>query len=225
MGDRGRDHRPGSAGWPGLDALDEQGIGAEWIGLARRAWQHFAKSTVVSPLMKSIALYARAAYSTNKGIIPPRVIQQVHRRWLGLDSIGCVLQTIELTGTRSLAIRDVRVTSSTLSKPGWDGSEVGVCIVDNHLTLRRNKLTGDAPVTASLSMHAMARWYQRQASGQTAGLDTLRLELATLAEAAPAILAAKPSGSSIAVETASGAWHGLITTDGDDVWCDIRTFC
>jgi hypothetical protein len=224
VADSARDLRGGVGGSATALAPDDTAISPEFWGLARLARQHFAGSVAVSQPMKSICLSASAAYSTLRGVIPPRVVTSTHRKWLALSPIGLVLQSIVLTGSRTLTIRDVRATTSTLWKPTWDGQESGICLVDNHLDLRRNRLTGSAPITASVSAHGLARWYIRQAGGTPASLERLTADLATLAAEAPALLAGKPPGVSLSVETQSGAWHGRIETDGLKTWADVRTF-
>jgi hypothetical protein len=79
-------------------ADDSARISPEFWGQARLARQHFAGSAVVSAPMKSIALAARAAYSTLTGAIPPRVVASTHRRWLALAPAGLVLQDIVPAG-------------------------------------------------------------------------------------------------------------------------------
>lgn len=228
VADSARDFRGGVGGSATALTPDDESspISAEFLGLARVAHRHFLGSVPVSPMMKSISSYAAAVYRTNKGKVPPRVVQQVERRWRALPLTGCVSQSIVLTG-HMLRIRDVRATGSTLWMPAWgdDDGEPGICLVVCLLELHRKRLIGDSPIVASISMHGLARWFQRQASGEAATLDGLSADLAAIADAAPGLLTDRRIAAPLSIAGAGGEWHGFTAADSSGRWwANLRTF-
>jgi hypothetical protein len=225
-GHRGGDHRHGG---PDVDALVDEAapIGAEFIGLARLARQRYHASVAVSPAMQTIATFARAAYGTHRGTVSPRTLAFVERRWRILDPAGLVVQTIVADG-RTLAIRDVRAVDHMLAAASWaEGAEEGgICLCDNSLRLERRRLSGDAAITTTLSLHCLGRFFQRQLGGVSSSLDALAHQLSFLADAAPPLLSSARSPE-VHLETPSGSWHGHIARDIDGKrrpWLNLRTF-
>jgi hypothetical protein len=202
---------------------DPSPLGAEWLGRARMARQHYAASAAMKPLMLAIMGHARSNYASRKGAVPLRTLEFVAERWRKLPTHGLVLQHI--TSTRQfVGIRDVRGAISELACPGWSGAEDGLCLVDTVLVLHRRRVTcvADA-ITASVNLHSLARFFRRQASGHGDAHEALRLALAALVEATPGVLAS-PVQPSVVVDTGGGSWRGHVANDGVRRWVNVRTF-
>ena len=90
------------------------------------------------------------------------------------------------------------------------------------MILERKRLSGDVQLTVSISLHCLARFFQRQASGNPGGIDELTAALCVLAEAAPSLISERRS--TVCVETAGGSWRGYLATDDQKRWADVRTF-
>jgi hypothetical protein len=226
-GNYGGDRRPAGAHH---DALTP--ITPEFWGKAKAARAHFTASAVVSPLMSSIYAHARAECAAKpRHGATTRTLAFVQQRWRRLPPSGCILQTFTPMGSAGIDIRDVRGSASTYSHASWgdDGEEQGLCLVDCRLFLhlgivRETRIA--SPVTSSLSLHSLARWFARQASGEASGLEALRRDMAILAREAPMLLAKHRPGVSVRIATAGGDWRGYVAVNADGgVWVDIRTFC
>lgn len=179
-----------------------------------------AAALITGPQMRAINAAAEAGYKGRSTNIPRRLIEHTAELWRKLPCDGCLSQSVTLDGYR-LAITDVRITASTATKSTWgDGSEIGVCIIANSLTMGKKRMLWQAPIIIGCSLHSIARWHQRALLTTP---EALLSDLKLLTTQAPSIIAA--GTPTFAVPTNGGAWKGLIAVSPDQhTFCDIRTF-
>jgi hypothetical protein len=203
-------------------------VAVEFVGKARAVRTKYTDASLrLNPLMKALVADAEAPYTTphrnHRGRlinVSQRHLERVADRWLALDRTCCLSQTISLSGL-SLEILDIRLTGSTMTRPDWDQTENGICIVRNTLRLGKTRVFQHGPVQVGISLHGLARWFSRR-FGPTDD-DALLVDLTVLAVAAPGLIAAGCPDVLVPAPN-GGAWRGRMVTDGNHDYCDIRTF-
>jgi hypothetical protein len=189
-------------------------VAAEFIGMARAFRARFAASDpTTSKLIDQIVLPIRARIEQHP---TPRAeaLASAAREWrTKVPAHGRLALSIDHKRTR-LTIEETRVSASTFGRTEWEDREPGVAVM--HMQIRIAPRLFDAEMTtiAGLSLHALARRFQKAWRGDDAAIF---VDLCALA-AAWAELVQRPDGSDFQVRTADGGvWAGSVanvTTGG-----------
>lgn len=145
---------------------------------------------------------------TAKGSIPrPELLTEAARQWRErLAGPGRLSLTIDQTRSR-LAIRELRLSAADFRLPDWTSSEAepGFALFVAEMSVQRRSFSFDSATLASLSLHSVARWHQRNFDTTTPALVA---DLAMVASATSLLDQTPDSKFSIAV--AGGRWVGTV---------------
>jgi hypothetical protein len=152
-------------------------------------------------------------------------LTDVAREWACMPSFGLLDTTIELVlGKRSLHIRQLRAGASDFRATGWKLDEPGISVVGLVLDIAAHRFTFVMPTLVSVSLHCLARRYQR---GLEVSEEAIFADLHILAKA-HLRLAGGAVGDSFEVEAGGGCWRGCVsdasTNAGRDLILSARTF-
>lgn len=189
-------------------ALDRPfGVPRESLGQARVLRNKLAAGdTLATDAIGRISepLQARTA----KGSIPrPELMVEAARQWREqLAGPGRLSLAIDQTRSR-LAIRELRLTAADFRLPNWASPEVepGFAILVAELSVQRRNFHFESATLASLSLHAVARWYQRNLD---ITLNALAGDVASVAASVGTFEQAPDSAFSIPVT--GGRWVGTV---------------
>ena len=198
-------------------------IPAEYLGAARAFRECIRRddlaataaiSEITAPLRRRFLSHATPH---------PQLIADAALAWgRRVPSAGRMDLAVKATGKR-LRIEELRVGAADLQLSHWDGRELGVSLVAVRLTVAANQSELMMIAVAYVSLHAIARWYQR-------AMDTsppaLLADLHRIARwsAAPAV----DMASDFAVAVTNGQWVGatgdLVQNGQVTRMPDVRTF-
>jgi hypothetical protein len=120
-----------------------------------------------------------------------------------------------------MSIEDTRITATTSKNTDWgDASEKSICLVESSLALTKRHAETKATTLAAVSLHALARWYQRAlATNDTAIIHDLALVVSAVAVLDP------NAGDVLVPSRNGGSWRGAVveTFEGCRI-VNIRTF-
>ncbi len=90
----------------------------------------------------------------------PETLQDAARAWKALPGFGRLDTTVDLT-KRSLQIRELRASASDFRAQGWSTAEPGLSVLGVVLEVAPHRCVFDILSLATVSLHALARRYQR----------------------------------------------------------------
>jgi hypothetical protein len=136
----------------------------------------------------------------------PAMIADFTRRWPEVIADRFCLARAASADKNALAITELRLAASHLRNSAWDGQEWenGVSIAKLHFTTADGRLRLTATPIASVSLHALARRYQRSPRRDDAAVIC---DLKALARQPPADR----------VTTNTGCWHGRVVASRHEV--------
>ena len=152
-------------------------------------------------------------------------LTDVAREWACMPAFGLLDTKIELVlGKRSLHIRQLRAGASDFRATGWKMDEAGVSVIGLMLDIAAHRFSFVMPSLVSVSLHALARRYQRGLEVNDAAIFG---DLHTLAKA-HLRLASGAVGDLFEVEAGGGCWRGNLTDASTNAGMDrilsARTF-
>jgi hypothetical protein len=207
-------------------------IAREWVGMARAFRDRIADSDKAVPAqIRGFARMARELLKERvrrqaKSNKPNLVMRKEHligleHVWRGLPGIGRLGFESEITKDRSI-ISDVRLRPVTTADPDWQdgGAELALSVIDNRFQIGGGKMDFQPITLAVVSLHALARRYQR---GFTNDDGAILHDLRMIALAAPAFVSGK--GGDICIPAGDGNWFGEGATVGVKVpVLSVRTY-
>jgi hypothetical protein len=125
---------------------------------------------------------------------------------------------------RTLRICQLRVCPSDFRAAAWNVDEAGLSVLGLQLDIGPHRFNFAMPSLVTVSLHALARRYQR---GLDISDEAIFADLHALARSHPAI-AKREAGDSFEVEAGGGCWRGHVTdaetNAGMDRILSARTF-
>lgn len=145
-----------------------------------------------------------------KGSLPhPTAIRAAAQAWRECSSSGRIRLEQELS-TRRLVIRELRVGAADNRFPGWHDWEDALVVAVTGFRLVRWNFSFDYEMLASISLHCLARRYQR---GTDKSRAAIMADIAALATVSPQWV----TPGRFEVRTADGHWAGRASLVQDGV--------
>ena len=200
-------------------------VDAAFLGQARAFRDRLkATSATCSRLIDAIA--EPAVRRAKRHPIPRReVLVDVARRWSCMPSLGLLDSSTDLDlRKRTLRICQLRVCPSDFRSAAWSVDEAGLSVLGLQLDIGPHRLNFAMPSLVTVSLHALARRYQRGLAVDDAAVFG---DLHVLAKA-HLRLATGAVGELFEVEASGGCWRGNVTdastSAGTDRILSARTF-
>jgi hypothetical protein len=200
-------------------------VDPQFLGQARAFRDRLkAVSTECSRLIDEIAM--PLVRRSRRHPIPRREqLIDVARKWSCMPVLGLLDSASDLDlRKRMLRISQLRACPSDFRAANWTVGEAGVSVLGLKLDAEPHCFSFIMPSLITVSMHALARRFQRACDTTDAAIFG---DLHTLARAHPR-LAVGDVGAAFDVAASGGAWHGnitdAVTSAGTDRILSVRTF-
>ena len=189
-------------------------VSAEFTGLARRFRSVIdAEDSQMAAIVTAIRAPLVERFQRGKRTIRPETLADIARRWrVRIPQAGRLDLRIE-RGAGSLVICETRASAGSFRFVAWgtDAREPDIGIIEMMLDVKPGHWECRLPLLASVSMHALGRWHQRNFATDD---DALRADLREIAVQHAAIMAGRWD-IGFSIECNSGRWVGEVvkTTD------------
>jgi hypothetical protein len=200
-------------------------VDAQFLGQARALRDRLkATSAMCSRLIDAISL--PAVKRAKRHPIPRREqLTDIARRWSCMPALGLLDSSTDLDlRKRTLRICQLRVCPSDFRSAAWHVDEPGLSVLGLQLDIGPHRCNFAMPSLVTVSLHALARRYQR---GLAVDDTAIFGDLHTLAKA-HLRLATGAVGELFEVEASGGCWHGNLTDASTNAGMDrilsARTF-
>ncbi len=184
----------------------ERRVPSEFVGRARQFRQTvLAADTAIAAGLSGLLQPLQERLSRKPTLRPARILGFV-RRWPGVVPDRWCLARNASIDKNALAITEIRIAASHLRNSAWGGQEWehGVSIARLEFSTAGGELRLTVTPVASVSLHALARRYQRSPQRDDAHLIR---DLKALARQPPADR----------VTTDTGCWHGRVVASRQEV--------
>ena len=172
--------------------------------------------------MRAITDRAFGLYRRRNKCLRPEQLLQIEQAWRVIPSLDCSGLSI-VRDRKNMIINDIRLSGAICTNSMWEPGATKAAIYLIQSTMSLTKLTAAITTStlAAISLHALARWYERSRPQSDAGLMQ---DLTILAAAAPAVLASGQPTFLIPTPHC-GKWLGSADamSTGERL-CNVRTF-
>ena len=194
-------------------------VPVEFTGRARELRRRLAAADALAQPMMRRALVPIQKRLQRHPVVRRDTLVDVERQWRGLPAFGQIRCTVNVGDRRAPTFDCVRLAPAQYTGLDWNGGiEAGVVAVLFCASVRGATMTLRAHTVAAVSLHCLARRFQR---GPRCTDDDVIAEIGVLALKFPTL--ADSGEFEVAVET--GCWIGhVIETADRQVVVSARTF-
>jgi hypothetical protein len=196
-------------------------VPAQFLGLARAYRARLAAQDADTASRFDAVAGALRSCLMRRPTVRPERLTDAARAWQNNTGPGRLRLEI-VKSTKTLDVREIRVTAAVGRFDGWakDVTEPGIAIIGLQLEVGRRRFRFDDAMLVGLSLHALARRFQR-------GFDNSAGALAEDFRALAAMVTdtVLDSGGGVEIAVSGGRWAGVVmeTAPGARVLA-VRTF-